>query len=403
MAAEIAAVRDRVGLAEVNGFNRIELTGRDVHAFLDRMICGRVPMRPGRVGLCYLLNRHGMVKCEATIANLPDGRVWYGSAAASEWHDRDWLLHNIRSDEDVHVRSLTNEWTILVLAGPRARDVLSSVSRADWSREAFPWLSVREAFIGIAPAVVMGVSFSGELAYEIHVPTHQIHAAYQALRAAGSEHGMVLFGARAVEAMRLEKGFLHWKSDLLTEFDPFETGLDRFVNMNKDFLGKNALAKRIVDGSRRKLVTLQVDTDRAPAHGGASVMMDIRVVGTVTSGEWGHRVGKNLAYAFVEPEVFRRGCKTGHRHPRRSGGRLGHSALPLRSGACADEGLKRAGGIDAQDFFGLVHAPGADPRRRHRGGGAGDADGAACTATTRPRESPERRTGWSWNSPAGLA
>ncbi|MEO0370385.1 MAG: glycine cleavage T C-terminal barrel domain-containing protein, partial [Pseudomonadota bacterium] len=161
----------------------------------------------------------------------------------------------------------------------------------------------REAFIGIAPAVVMGVSFSGELAYEIHIPNAQLYAAYLALRQAGEAHGLQLFGARAVESMRMEKGFLHWKSDILTEFDPFETGLDRFVRMNKaEFVGKAALEARRAAGPTRKLVTLEVMRDDAPAHGGASVMLDGAVVGTVTSGDYGHRVGKNLAYAFVKPE-----------------------------------------------------------------------------------------------------
>jgi dimethylglycine dehydrogenase len=303
VAKEVSAVQTAVGLCEVNGFNRYELTGRDVHDFLDRMICGAVPRKPGRVGLSYLLNHHGMVKGEATVANLPDGRVWYGSAAAAEWHDMDWLQMHLRADEDVQIRSLTNDHTILVLAGPKARDVLQAVSRADWSPDAFPWLSVREAFIGIAPAVVMGVSFSGELAYEIHVPNAQLYAAYLALRAAGEAHGLTLFGARAVESMRMEKGFLHWKSDILTEFDPFETGLDRFVRMNKpDFVGKAALDARRAAGPSRRLVSLEVMGDTGPAHGGSSVMLDGKVVGTVTSGDFGHRVGKNLAYAFVLPE-----------------------------------------------------------------------------------------------------
>jgi dimethylglycine dehydrogenase len=303
VAKEVSAVQTAVGLCEVNGFNRYELTGRDVHDFLDRMICGAVPRKPGRVGLSYLLNHHGMVKGEATVANLPDGRLWYGSAAAAEWHDMDWLQMHLRADEDVQIRSLTNDHTILVLAGPKARDVLQAVSRADWSPDAFPWLSVREAFIGIAPAVVMGVSFSGELAYEIHVPNAQLYAAYLALRAAGEAHGLTLFGARAVESMRMEKGFLHWKSDILTEFDPFETGLDRFVRMNKpDFVGKAALDARRAAGPSRRLVSLEVMGDTGPAHGGSSVMLDGKVVGTVTSGDFGHRVGKNLAYAFVLPE-----------------------------------------------------------------------------------------------------
>ena len=304
---EVANVAANVGLCEVNGFNRFEITGTGAHDFLDRIFCGAVTRKPGRVGLGYLLNHHGMLKGEATIANLPASdrgpdRIWFGSAAAAELHDVDWLRLHLRADEDVQIRSLTNDQTILVLAGPKARAVLSAVSRGDWSKEAFPWLSARECFIGIAPATVLAVSFSGELAYEIHVPNASLYAAYLALREAGMAHGLKLFGARAVDSMRMEKGFLHWKADILTEFTPYETGLDRFVKPNKgDFIGRDALARRQANGPRRKLVTLAVDSRDAPAHGGASVMQDGEVIGTVTSGDWGFRTGLNLAYAFVLP------------------------------------------------------------------------------------------------------
>ncbi len=301
VAREVAHVQGAVGLSEISGFNRFELTGGDVRPFLDRMICGRVPRREGRVGLGYLLNHHGMLKAEATIANLP-GRVWYGSAAAAELHDMDWLASHVEPGEDVRIRSLTNEWTTLVLAGPRSREVLSAAARGDWSREAFPWLSAREAFVGIAPAVVLGVSYSGELAYEIHVPNAQLHAAYLALRRAGEAHDLALFGARAIDSMRIEKGYLHWKADILTEFDPFETGLGRFVRRDgPDFVGRAALEGRGRINLRRKLVTLDLACDHAPAHGGASLTDQGAVVGAVTSGDWGHRVARNLALAFVEP------------------------------------------------------------------------------------------------------
>ena len=307
VAQEVNAVATAAGLTEVSGFNRFELTGTDAHSFVNRMICGFVTKKPGRVGLGYLLNHHGMLKAEATIANIPASdrgpdRIWYGSAAASEFHDMDWLTTHMRADEDVRIRSLTNAQTILVLAGPKARDVLSAVTRGDWSRAAFPWLSVRETFVGIAPASVLAVSFSGELAYEIHVPNESLHAAYAALRRAGEAHGLRLFGSRAVESMRMEKGFLHWKADILTEFDPFETALDRFVKLEKsDFIGKEALLNRVQSGPARRLVTLAVDTSDAPAHGGSAVRAQGRIIGTVTSGDWGHRTGLNLAYAFVEP------------------------------------------------------------------------------------------------------
>ncbi len=316
VATEVKNVQTNVGLAEVNGFNRIEITGSDRHAFLDRMMCGAVTKRAGRLGLGYLLNHHGMIKAEATIANLPASdrgpdRIWYGSAAASEFHDMDWLQQHLRTDEDVQLRSLTNDQTILILAGPKSRDVLSSCARGDWSAQAFPWLGVRECFVGIAPATVMSVSFSGELAYEIHVPNASLYAAYLALENAGKAHGMRLFGARAVESMRMEKGFLHWKAELIIEFDPFETGLDRFVKLDKgDFVGRDALVKRQADGPRQRLITLQIDTNQAPAHPGASLMKGDRVVGTVTSGDWGHRTGLNLAYAFADPAIATPGTQT---------------------------------------------------------------------------------------------
>ncbi len=309
VAGEIRSLQAGVGLTEVNGFNRLEITGADRHSFLDRMICGRLARKEGRVGLSYLLNEHGMLKAEATIANLPashtgPARVWYGSAAASELHDLDWLEAHLRPGEDVAIKPLTNDWTILVLAGPRSRDVLQAVARGDWSQTGFPPLHVREAVIGIARAVIMSVSFSGELAYEIHIPNAQLYAAYLALREAGAAHGLSLFGSRAVESMRLEKGYLHWKADILTEFDPFETGLDRFVKRDKPaFVGKAALESRAADGPRKKLVTLDVAATDHAAHGGASVQLDGRVIGTVTSGGWGHRTGLNLAYAFVEPQL----------------------------------------------------------------------------------------------------
>ncbi|MGJ5619604.1 GcvT family protein [Sulfitobacter sp. MF3-043] len=314
VAAEVNNVATNVGLSEVNGFNRIEITGKGRHAFLDRMICGTVPKREGRVGLGYLLNDHGCIKGEATIANLPASdrgpeRVWYGSAAASECHDMDWLIAHLLPDEDVQLRSLTNDQTILLLAGPKARLVLSACARGDWSATAFPWLSVRECCIGFAPATVMGVSFSGELAYEIHVPNASLYAAYLALREAGEAYGLKLFGARAIDSMRLEKGFLHWKADLITEFDPFETGLSRFVKMDKgEFIGKAALLERQAAGPKSQLVTLEIDATHAPAHPGASLMSGDKVVGTITSADYGHRVCMNLAYAFVVPDLAKPGA-----------------------------------------------------------------------------------------------
>ncbi|MEP3634768.1 MAG: FAD-dependent oxidoreductase [Shimia thalassica] len=299
VAAEVKSLQSGVGITEVNGFNRFEISGDGAQDWLDTMFCGNVTRKAGRIGLGYMLNHHGLIKAEATIANLPDGRIWYGSAAASEFHDMDWLTAH--APEGITIKSLTNDMTIIVIAGPKSRDVLSKAARGDWSAAAFPWLSVRKASIGIAPAVVMSVSFSGELAYEIHVPNASLFAAWTALRAAGADHGMTLFGARAVESMRLEKGYRHWKADLITEFDPFESDLSRFVKMEKaDFIGKEALQKRLEAPSGKTFATFKVASDIAPAQPGASIRANGKIIGTVTSADWGHRVNENLAMGFLD-------------------------------------------------------------------------------------------------------
>ncbi len=304
VAAEVKVVQSAVGISEINGFNRFEITGRGAHDWLDTLICGSVPRRQGSMGLGYLLNHHGNVKAEATLANLDEDTLWYGSAATAELHDMDWLQSHAPTDGSIRIRSLTNEWTIILLAGPRSREVLSAVSRDDWSASGFPWLQVRSAFIGIAPAVVMAVSFSGELAYEVHVPNNQLQAAWHALQAAGKPLGMRLFGAHAIDSMRLEKGYRHWKADLVTEYNPFESSLERFVRLDKgEFIGRQALQAMHKRGPRRRFVSLAIDCTHAPSHGGASIRVDGRVVGTVTSAGWGYRTGLNLCMGFVEPKL----------------------------------------------------------------------------------------------------
>jgi dimethylglycine dehydrogenase len=200
--------------------------------------------------------------------------------------------------------------TILVVAGPKSRDVLSRVApRTDWSAQAFPWLSARRVFLGPIEAIALSVSFSGELAWELHIPNSGLLLAHELLTEAGESLGLGRFGNLAVESMRLEKGYRHWKADLITEFDPFESALDRFVDLSKPaFPGKAALERRIAEGPRRRFVSLVLDDRDAPAHPGDSLMQGGRVVGTVTSGGWGHRVGENLAMAFVDPGLAEQGA-----------------------------------------------------------------------------------------------
>ena len=302
VAAEVQAVQDGVGIMEVCGFNRIEITGAGARDWLDGLTCSRLPARPGRLALTYFLNGQGNVKAEATIAELEPGRLWYGSAAAAEYHDRDWLSERLPDDGSVGLRSLTDDWTILVVAGPRARDLMAEAApRCDWSASAFPWLSLRPVRIGSAEAIAMAVSFSGELAYELHIPNAQLLLAFRRLWALGEQHGIRPFGLHATESMRLEKGFRHWKADLITEYNPLESGLERFVRWDKDFVGRAALEAMAAEGPRRRFACLLLESEQAPAQPGDSILLDGRVVGSVTSAGWGHRIGRNIACGFVDP------------------------------------------------------------------------------------------------------
>ena len=298
---EVAALCEHVGVMEVSGFNRFEIKGAGATDFLDKLVCGRLPSSIGKVGLCYLLNDNGHVLGEATIAKLGAEHYWYGSAAAAEWHDRDWL--NQHRPDTVTLTEMAASHTILVVAGPKSRALLQSLSpRGDWSKAAFPWMSVRDRFIGHAAVKAMSVSFSGELAYELHIPNEQLYLVWTLLTEAGQAFHLSKFGLYATESMRMEKGYRHWKADLIYERNPLESSLQRFVDLNKpDFIGKRALLEQMQRGVEKTFVALTVECDLAAAHGGDSVYSGDELIGTVSSGGYGHRVQRNIAFAFVLP------------------------------------------------------------------------------------------------------
>ncbi len=305
IAAEVENVQNNVGIMEVSGFNRIEITGTGIHDWLNGLSCTRVPDHPGKVGLAYFLNQDGNIKAEATFANLATDMVWYGSAAAAESHDMVWLQEHLPQGSDIRLRCLTNTRTTLVIAGPNARKVMETAApRTDWSPKTFPWLSVRRVMIGHVEAVAMSVSYSGELAFELHIPNEQLTLAFDILWQAGEPFAMKPFGLYATESMRLEKGYRHWKADLLTEYNPFESDLARFVAIDKDFLGKPALINQ-QQNPRGQFVTLALDPQTAPAHPGDSVLANGNPIGTITSAAYGHRTKKNLALAFIAPAPTR--------------------------------------------------------------------------------------------------
>ena len=300
---EIEALTSNVGFAELPGFNHYTISGANALQWLSNLTCSTVFSKIGKASLCYFLSGKGNILSEATIVPLPGGEIFYGSAATAEYHDMDYLCEQLPAGSDIRIESHTNTHTMLVIAGPKTRDLLAAVSpRLNWEQAHFPWLTAQVCFIGHVEALAIAISYSGEQAIELHIENSQLYAAYGILCNAGEAFDLTHFGMYAIDSMRLEKGYGHWKGDFITEFNPVEAGLQRFVDMNKDFPGKAGLQAQISTGNRKQRVLLELDSNHAPAQSGEGVFLNGKPVGSITSSAWGYRTQKNLAMAYVDPQ-----------------------------------------------------------------------------------------------------
>ena len=298
VAEECAAVRNAVGLLEIATFAKYEVSGAGAAAWLDRVLANRLP-REGRMSLSPMLNDEGKLIGDFTVANTGGNRyLLFGSGVAEEYHLR-WFESRPPSS-GVVLRSLRTELLGFAIAGPRARDLLATLCAGDVGNAALPFLSFRKTEVATVPASIGRISFTGELGYEIWVPADCQRTLYEALLQAGGEFGVKHFGARALHSLRLEKSFGNWAREYRPIYSPSEAGLDRFVDLDKgDFIGRAATQRERDAGPKRRLVTLVVDAADADAVGDEPVWYDGRVVGSVTSGGYGHCVGKSIALAYV--------------------------------------------------------------------------------------------------------
>jgi dimethylglycine dehydrogenase len=309
VAAEVDAVQNRVGVLDLSGFAKYEITGRDATAFLDRVVANRLPRAAGGVSLVHLLSRAGRIHGEMTISRLADDR-WYAlSAAAAQLRDLDHLNAQLHPGEDVQVRDVTLDYGVLVVSGPRSRELLSRLSDADLTNAGFPWLRAREITVAGVPLRALRVSYVGELGWELHAPMGQLAALYDAVRAAGQDLGIANYGLYAVNTMRIEKGYKAWGNELTNELTMIEADMRRFIDLDgkPDFLGKAATLAAPERPLRTVLARIEArDTD---AIGAEPVMDGERCVGLTTSGGYGHRVKRSLAFACVEPAYAAPGAR----------------------------------------------------------------------------------------------
>jgi dimethylglycine dehydrogenase len=320
--AECRNVAENVGLLDMTAFAKARVSGPGAEAFLDRLVANRLPKAIGRVNLCHALNSRGGVHSEFTIQREARDSFYLVSAGAWQRLDHDWLTRHMPADGSVHFENLTGAMGVLVVAGPRSRELLARVCDADLSSAAFPWLTGQDIVVGLARTKALRVNFVGELGWELHHPLETQNHIFDVLMAAGADLGLRPFGIRAMDSLRIEKSYRLIGTELSIEYAAYESGLDRFVHPNKgDFIGRDALVRWRERGFANQFVTLEVhDVTDADALGNNPIYAGGKLVGRATGGNYGFRVEKSLALAMVHPDHAAIGTRLemdilGQRHP----------------------------------------------------------------------------------------
>ena len=301
VAEEVRAVQQRVGMLDLTGFAKFDVTGTDAEAFLNRICANAMPKKMGGIGLVHPLSRGGRIAGEMTVTRFADDHFYCLSAAAAELRDLDLMTQSRLPGERVEIRNVTMDRGVLVLSGPRARELLAGLTKADLSNAGFRWLSGQEIEIAGHKVRALRVSYVGELGWELHPMMDAMVPLYDAIWAAGQHLGIANYGLYAVNTMRIEKGYKAWGNELTNELTMLEADMGRFINFKKaDFVGKDATLA--APDRPLRIVYCEMDAASVDARGSEPVMAGGRCIGLTTSGGYGHRVQKSLLFACVEPE-----------------------------------------------------------------------------------------------------
>ena len=311
VAAEAKHVAEHAGLLDMSAFAKCRISGAGAESFLDRLLANRIPKKIGRIGLCHALTDRGGVMSEFTVLRESEDSFYLVSAGALQRLDHDWLKSHMPKDGTVRFDSLTNAMGVLVLAGPKSRDILQAISRHDLSNQALPWLTGKQIDVGLAPSMALRVNFVGELGYELHHPIEYQNHIYDALFKAGEAHQLKPFGIRAMDMLRIEKSYRMIGTELSIEYAAFESGLNRFVIPDKgDFKGRDALLAWRDKGFANQFVTMTVDgIDDADPLGNNPIYHQGKLIGRATSGNYAPRLETSIVLAMVQPDYAAIGTK----------------------------------------------------------------------------------------------
>ena len=301
--AEAKAVREGVGLLEISGFAKYTISGADAEAWLDKILACRIPEQ-GKMTLAPMLKEDGKVIGDFSLGRLEDSFLLIGSGVAESYHMR-WFKQHLPKDADIKIDSLGLNLVGLSIAGPKARQVLQGLTAQDVSNENFAFMDLRKMDLGMVPAIVGRISYTGDLGYEIWVAPEYQRALFDALMEAGEAHGIKLVGSRALNALRLEKNFGSWAREYRPIYGAVESGLWRFVSYDKkaDFIGKKAALKEKKEGGKLRLKAFVVEAVDADVIGDEPIAFKGEVCGWVTSGGFAHASGVSVALGYVPKEL----------------------------------------------------------------------------------------------------
>jgi len=299
--AEVSGLRDSVGIADLTAFAKVEVSGKDAYGFLGRISSNRLPQKDGSIRLTYFVNPNGRIEGEATMMRLSEGTYYMVYAAAREWALLDWMAHQLRPDEDVRFENMSERRGVLMVAGPKSRNLLAQATDAALDNDSFPWLNGRRiAAAGIQDVIAMRVTYTGELGWELHVPMDGMAAVHGRLAAAGERMGLVHVGSACLNAIRMEKGYKSGH-ELTNEVTLAEAGLERFSRAS----GFQGAERSLQAPEKWKLALLRLDepSGSRPADplGAEAVWSGHDYAGIMTSGGYGYESGAWLGWAYLNP------------------------------------------------------------------------------------------------------
>jgi len=307
VAREVKAVRENVGGIEIANYAKHEFKGPGSREFLNYILAGRLP-RPGRINLTPMLTSKGKLYGDLTVACMEDEYfILFGSGLMQEAHRR-WFENKL-PEKGVSYVNRSDDYHGVAISGPKSRELLNQIIRDDVSPESFKFRDIRQTYVGDVPAIIVRLSFSGELGYEIYCKPHYLVKLAESIEEAGNDLGFCWYGARALLSMRLEKQWGVWTLDYRPDFTAAESGLDAFIDWDKDFIGKEPAEREHQEGIKQKLITLTIESGEIDVSNDEAILKNEKPIGYISSGGYAHYVKKSVALGYVPIEHSKPGTE----------------------------------------------------------------------------------------------